>query len=1296
MGADKDRPDPPIEDTLDPSEDDDLDLEPDDESLSVLGDLLFKAARAPEVPVSRLEQARAPLLLDRTLEARFELRRRLGEGGFGVVYEACDRKREAVVALKVLQKAHPSALYHFKKGFRALADLNHPNIATLYELMSGGEHWFFTMELLDGVDFIEHIRAGFVVEDDMASLPTHSTNRTEDALDEPSVEIRVGTKARPGPFDEVRLRAALAQLAEGIRALHAAGHLHRDIKPSNVMVTGDGRVVLLDFGLVTELEPSEGALSVGFAGTPAYMSPEQRFGKPLSAASDWYSVGVMLYEALTGGRPPAPPRPPEVPLAAPSALVEGVPEDLDALCMALLSEEVEGRAGAEVVLSRMVPEASVEASPAGASVPFVGREQQLSSLMGAFEAMWTGTPSTVHLHGASGIGKSALVRRFLAQVRGKHPSAVVLTGRCYAQETVPYKALDSVIDALSRTLSHLPEAEVRALLPRDVLALARLFPVLKQVDAVVRARRRVLDIPDGVELRRRASAAFKELLARIADERPLVVLIDDLQWGDLDSAALLLDMLRPPDPPQLLFVACYRTDEAAQSALVGALLASEGARVDLPLDRLAPDEIRHLARLLASGHALDEQHFKDIERDSSGNPFFIAELVGFLQRESLTSRSTSGTGSTRARLDAVLRRRFDRLSDDARRLLEVVALAGTPLPRAVAAQAAELGPRGPEALSVLLSQRLVRITAHDDRIEAYHDRIREAAVGALSPERLAVHHGSLGEHLEAARCADPETLLIHFQRSGQMARAAGYAAEAAEVAFEALAFTRAARLFRLALDLAQDDADRQPLQKMLGEALGQSGRGPEAAEVYLKASQSATDETEVMDLKRRAAEHLLNSGHRVEGLELFHELLAEVDMALPGPRGVIPALLARRAHLALRGLGYKERDISEVSPRDLLRLDLCWAGVNGLGSFEPILGSYLSARFLLLALRAGEPYRISLGLSVTTAYMAIYGGRARKRLQERTEMATSLAKRLDHPHALGLARFAEGLVAMCQGRWRAGLEGFEEAHTLFVEHTTGIIFERDISRFYASLCVNWLGRWRENIAQLPTQLRQAEERADRFGEICYKAFFGHLPHLAVGDVERAERAIEHAESLLPERPVIVQHWYNVHARVELSLYTGEALAAWRHLDAWWPRLERAFIFDIQIVHIDALYHRGRCALALLQHPTEGAPPASKLQRQLRADTRRIDRERMLWGMVLSHLLKGCLAAHQGDPHAAEQAFEACEEAAIQTDMALFAAIARRRRGQVTDGGSELIEDADAWLKGQGIADPRRLTRMMAP
>ena len=207
-----------------------------------------------------------------TLGERFEIRRCLGSGGFGIVYEAFDRREKARIALKTLHFVKPNAIYRLKHEFRALADISHPNLVNIYEMLCIDDRWLLTMELIEGVNFLEHVRS-----------PSTANGLKAEVMD--------------------RIRPAFQQLAEGISALHLAGKLHCDLKPSNVLVESDGRVVILDFGLVTEFHALTPTKSNLVFGTPDYISPEQSNGDPPSPASDWYSFGVMLFEVLTGTRP---------------------------------------------------------------------------------------------------------------------------------------------------------------------------------------------------------------------------------------------------------------------------------------------------------------------------------------------------------------------------------------------------------------------------------------------------------------------------------------------------------------------------------------------------------------------------------------------------------------------------------------------------------------------------------------------------------------------------------------------------------------------------------------------------------------------------------------------------------------------------------------------------------------------------------------------------------------------------------------------------------------------------------
>src|SRR5690606_314955 len=126
--------------------------------------------------------------------ARYELVRKLGEGGMGIVYEAHDRTRNMHVALKTLRNLDADNLYRFKREFRALSNLSHPNIINLYELVSDGDDWFLTMELVDGVDFVSYVRAGRLVEEPIAQ-------RTEPTEEQVTATAETQTsRVMHGPF----------------------------------------------------------------------------------------------------------------------------------------------------------------------------------------------------------------------------------------------------------------------------------------------------------------------------------------------------------------------------------------------------------------------------------------------------------------------------------------------------------------------------------------------------------------------------------------------------------------------------------------------------------------------------------------------------------------------------------------------------------------------------------------------------------------------------------------------------------------------------------------------------------------------------------------------------------------------------------------------------------------------------------------------------------------------------------------------------------------------------------------
>ena len=758
---------------------------------------------------------------------RFDMRGSLGAGGMGTVYRAFDRRIGREVALKMLRQVTGRDLYRFKREFRSLADIAHPNLVALHELHTTGDQWFFTMELLEGVPFCEWVRPGSIA-------PSSSSDSHDEPPLLPATRSRQDVAA--APLDVARLRAALPQLIEGVLALHVGGKLHRDLKPSNVLVTPTGRVVLLDFGLVSDVDTMavERTHEHAAVGTPAYMSPEQAVDAPLSDASDWYAVGVMLYEALTGRRPfegtadqQMRRKQVEVP-PTPRQVDPSVPADLDHLCMQLLATDPAQRPDGRAILTDL----GLAPSPALTTLervavarPFVGRGAELAELRTAFADSRDRTVA-VFIEGESGIGKSQLVRRVLDEIAGQ---ALVVEGRCYERESVPFKTLDTVVDALTGVLLGIPDQRLREIAPPHVAALARLFPVLRRVP-VVSERTVVASLPSAPqELRARAFTALRELLEHLAAEAPVVIAIDDLQWGDTDSAIFLAELIHQIEPRPLLLLLLHRPeDDAGVVARVRHQqqgLAAGDLR-HIALGPLPDAEARALVQAIGGGDATSES----VVRDAGGHPLFLAELA----------RTSGRRGAPIASLEELLVRRIEALPPAAAALLRTVAAAGRPLPFELAARAAGLAQVGSE-LQLLRAERLVRVrhlgegrnTDDTEHLEPYHDRIRQAAVAALDDPSLRAAHAALAGAYEASgETGEREALVAHWMAAGQPVRAADYAIQAAEAAEGALAFHRAAALYSVAISHGvHDHTARHSLHRRRGDALVSAGRLMDAAAV---------------------------------------------------------------------------------------------------------------------------------------------------------------------------------------------------------------------------------------------------------------------------------------------------------------------------------------------------------------------------------------------------------------------------------------------------------------------------------
>lgn len=1257
---------------------------------------------------------------------RFTIQRHLGAGGFGVVYEAEDHERGTRIALKTLHHLDANTLYAFKREFRALCDVVHPNLINLHELIFEDEQWFFTMDLIEGTDFFSYVCSSPALGAATFLAPSRNIEPKLPARNDDGVE-----QVAVDPERWIRLRDALRQLSDGLCALHAMGKLHRDLKPSNVLVTAAGKVVILDFGIVMDMSAdTDHHTFENMVGTPAYMAVQQALGEQASPADDWYSVGVMLYEALTGRLPfegtalQVLTRKQREDPPLPRTIAANVPADLEKLCMQLLRRVPCERPSGPDVLKRLTAlpnnhtfeigvdrEASSVVSrrvPIVDNVPFVGREKHLAALSNAFERVRGGRATVVHVCGASGMGKSALARHFLDRLAIRD-EVIILRGRCYEREAVPYKAVDNLIDSLSRYLLRLPEHRAAELLPRDVHSLVRLFPVLGRVHAVLSAPRRDTPPPDVQELRRRAFTALRELLGRMTDRKPVIVYIDDLQWGDADSVPLLGELLREPDAPSLLLLIGYRSEDADKSDMLRNLPAAvfgisgqgsdhdpgNGAVRVLLVGALNEEESHSLARSVL-GDAATTERCNAIVQEADGSPFFLRELA-------LTVQGLESGTSEKLRLETVLRDRLSHLPTEAQHLLEIVAVAGKPITRRVVREAATLTPEHEQrALGLLRAEHILRSrgAGTDEELETFHDRIRETAVARLEPDELVLRHLELANALEASKTAEPDMLALHYRRARRPEKATPYAILAGDRALEALAFDRAAELFAYALETSSGDrAKERALRIKLADALKNAGRGAEAAKEYSAAADGAPAD-EGLDLRRRAAERLLMSGYMDDGRLALRDVLRSVGITLLERRWkVLLSLLFWRLVIAIRLRKLPVRTIVPASTDALARLNLFWSATVGLTMTDFVQGAEFQARHLALALQVGDRHHIARGLALNAGYAGV-DTKNRAKVDQAYQLAAGMADEIGDTYLVGLSRFGLAAIECLSGQWTRCLEVCQEAETAFAK-CSGVAWELASLRIFALLSHFYRGDLQEMLHIALPLCADAKTRGDLHAETGFRISITYWAPLLDDQPEAARDEVRAAMAKRWPGCFDILNCYELLSLGRIDLYAGESVIARQRIKANWSKVARSLLLRLQMLRVFLYDLRASLALAVAVAVVDEDGDKKLLNSSLHeaeGEAHRLARENVAWALALSTARRAAITLLHGDARAT---LSLLDSAALQfdaCDMALHAAAVRRRKGQIVGGdeGRALIESADAWMARQGITNPIRMTALFVP
>jgi tetratricopeptide (TPR) repeat protein len=1232
--------------------------------------------------------------------SRFHPIRLLGTGGMGSVHLVQDEQLGTEVALKTLNLTSGTDLYRFKREFRALADTKHPNLVSLYELVSDGALWFFTMEYVPGLPFDQAL-AGCVPKVDDLSVQGQQP-------------------------DSDRVIGSIQQLCSGVHAMHEAGCIHRDLKPTNVLVTPEGRVVILDFGLAK----SRGSSSIsgaGFSGTPAYMAPEQAMERPSVPAADWYAVGIMIYEVLTGRCPfegslfdvllrkqnEDPPSPVQVNPNADELLSE--------LCMDLIRRDQAQRPSGAGVLSRLgvaIEKKALGSSRrhtpiATAALNLYGRDFELHSLSQSYAKMRKGNLAIAVVQGSSGIGKTCLVDVFLDGIAsgGAAPGIpLILRGRCHERETLPFKAFDNVVDGLSYRLATLDARDQAYVLPDGISYLCEIFPVLRRLKLTEDQRYSQPPLREAKELRNQAFLAFCELMVHMAKTQPVVIFIDDLQWADRDSFALLRALMRQPGAPPLLLIATCRGASEVNSGATDPLLREflEEAGVEtINLGPLGTGPTRALADNLLGDDdmpvATKQRIVEAVVREAEGHPFFAVEFVHHLRTVVLPKGGLeSATDGGALRLDGMIIERVNNLPDESQRLLRVIAVAGDPLPQRVLASAAEvtLGSHAWErGMSALVDEWLIRREGRQgiDVVELYHDRIRDAVVASLDQPALHTVHVQLAEAVEQWERERTDMLARYWLSAEDHERAKRYAWEAAAEARTKLAFDRAAQLYETAARFETQDDRKAELLRALGECQASDGRAILAADAFERAATFSPPE-QAARLRHLAAEQLLRGGEIKQGLTVLKDVLRRARLHLAETsKSASWSVAWRLAWLWLRGVKFRERPASSISAEDKQLLDVYWSVNTGLGVVDSVRAVDFLLRFVLLALKTGDIRRVAQGLSVLGGHLSAFWGARFSWPSRLVSEAEVLARRSADAATVGLSRMCRAMVRYFAGEFEACTSELLSLEQYFLTQCRGISWELATTRSFACFSMRLGGRVRELCERFDRYTADADRTGDRYLATNLRTYQS-IVWLIRDNPERARKDIEGILDAWPADMYQVQHFFHLFSRCEQAVYSEKPEEAWRVILDESARLRRSTLLKVSGIRIEDASICGRAALAM----AEKSPPGerAKFLRRVEQSVRVLRKCEHQTGVAMGATLDAGLrwlspGAERGDGMAALERAVATAEAA---GAILLAESGRRWLGEIMGGrhGEEMRARSNGWMAAQGVQNPARLAHLIAP
>jgi len=767
--------------------------------------------------------------------AHYRIINKIGQGAMGEVYQAEDLKLGRHVAIKLLPPGGPSddkARPRFLREARSASALNHPNIITIHAI-----------EDSDGVDFIVSEYIG---------------------------GESLGARLERGPLDLKQVLDLGIQVSEALAAAHNINLIHRDIKPTNILIGPQGQVKVLDFGLakIVQTLPSEidkeaptmvaDLTDAGqIVGTVSYMSPEQTRGEPLDARTDIYSLGVVLYEAITDTRPfkgasllsimhniatvyPTPP----------SAVKPGLPFEFDLIIERALAKDKEKRYSTALEFAealRVLKGSSADSlssfalrlestEGAGELEGFVGREPEMKRLGELVRQTIAGSGRVVFITGEPGIGKSSLADELMRRARQQYPGLLVTRGRCVEQYGTG-EAYLPFLDAVGSLLSGAGRERVAAILrtyaPTWCLQLPAAFVSTGSLESL---QRETIGATKERMLREMGDA-----LGELAGNNPLVILLEDVHWADPSSIDLLRHLCQRVGGQRLLVISTFRPEDVERTGhpLKSCKLEMQAHNLceEIALRSLTHEHIADYLDLRFSPNDFPRELSALIQRKTEGHPLFATSLVQFLRERGDIGRANEHWTLTRplSEMDletpenvrSMIRKKIEALEEEDRRMLQYASIEGEEFTSIVLAALLGMDELDLEERLARLDKitRLIETREEEElpdgalatRYRFAHALYQNVLYGDLVSKRRMLLHRQAGEQLlqhygkQAARIA--AQLAMHFELGRDFERAIEYLIQAGDNAAQLYANDEAEKHYSRAVDLVEKLSDEEQTRK---------------------------------------------------------------------------------------------------------------------------------------------------------------------------------------------------------------------------------------------------------------------------------------------------------------------------------------------------------------------------------------------------------------------------------------------------------------------------------------------------